>query len=229
MKTAIYLKVTKKLILTIMLATGIYSHGATLDEMMEQAGMVDVKSVIPNIRVELLYATTGNFVGEVMYGDLTKAYLHPQAVEALAAAAAQLSILRPGYRLKITDAARPMSVQRRMYVKVRGTSKARYVSNPANGGGLHNFGLAVDITIENPDGNEIDMGTPVDHLGPEANINREAFLVKTGKISAAAAKNRVLLRRVMKAGGFMPLKSEWWHFNLKSRAEAKRRYKLLDF
>lgn len=229
MKTAGYLKVAKKLTLTMILVPGIYSRGATLDDRMADAGMVDVKSVIPDIKVELLYATANNFVGEIMYGDLTKAYLHPQAVEALAAVAAELSVLRPGYRLKITDAARPMSVQKQMYARVRGTSKARYVSNPANGGGLHNFGLAVDITIEDSDGNELDMGTPVDYLGPEANINREAYLVKAGKISAAAAKNRALLRRVMKAGGFMPLKSEWWHFNLKSRAEAKRRYKVLSF
>ncbi|WP_289760854.1 hypothetical protein [uncultured Duncaniella sp.] len=66
----------------------------------------------------------------------------------------------PGYRLLVKDAARPMSVQRRMFNAVKGTSKANYVANPAKGGGLHNYGLAVDVTIEDAQGNELDMGTP---------------------------------------------------------------------
>lgn len=73
------------------------------------------------------------------------------------------------------------------------------------------------------------MGTKIDHLGPEANIHREKQLVAQGKITEAARQNRILLRRVMKAGGFMPLRSEWWHFNLRSRADARDRYRRLDF
>ena len=81
---------------------------------------------------------------------------------------------------------------------------APYVSNPARGGGLHNYGLAVDITIVDASGHELPMGTKIDHLGPEANIHREKQLVAQGKITEAARQNRILLRRVMKAGGFMP-------------------------
>ena len=116
-----------------------------------------------------------------------------------------------------------------MYKAVQGTSKARYVSNPANGGGLHNYGLAVDITIADQHGNELDMGTHVDHLGPEANIDKEQQLVASGVITEQARNNRMLLRKVMAAGGWKPLRSEWWHFNLRSRAIARSRYKRLDF
>lgn len=197
---------------------------------MEAAGMVDAATADGAIIVSLMYARDDNFTGAAMYPPgYDRAYLHPEAAEALAKAQEALTAAAPGLRLKIADAARPMSVQRRMYDTVRGTSKAPYVSNPANGGGLHNYGLAVDITITDPLGRELPMGTPIDHLGPEANIHREKELVASGRITEDERRNRILLRRVMKAGGFRPLRSEWWHFNLRSRAEARASYRLLDF
>lgn len=122
-----------------------------------------------------------------------------------------------------------MSVQKKMFDSVKGTPKANYVANPAKGGGLHNYGLAVDITITDSNGKELPMGTPVDHLGVEANIDKEETLVKKGIISETERQNRLLLRRVMKVGGFTPLRTEWWHFNLVSKREAKTSYQLLDF
>ncbi len=73
------------------------------------------------------------------------------------------------------------------------------------------------------------MGTPVDHLGPEANIDREAQLVRQGRITAEERENRQLLRRVMVAAGWRPLRTEWWHFDLTTRSNARRYYCLLDF
>lgn len=193
------------------------------NQKMEQAGMTDITTVSPDIVVSLMYARADNFTGVVLYNTLSKAYLHPIAAKSLAAAQAELSRIKPGYRLKIYDASRPMSAQKKMYDVVRGTSKARYVSNPKNGGGLHNYGMAVDITIVDDKGTELDMGTKVDHLGPEAHITNESRLTKKQQ------SNRQLLRRVMTAGGFKPLKSEWWHFNRCTRAYAKTHYRLLDF
>lgn len=200
-----------------------------LDDVLAKAGYVDVKSIDREIVVDLMYARDDNFTGRVMYKTLTRAYLHPSAAKALKKAQDALKEFNPKLTLKVCDAARPMSVQRTMYEAVRGTSKARYVSNPANGGGLHNYGLAVDITIAASDGKELDMGTHVDFLGPESNIDKEDWLVKTGKITSEAKNNRMLLRTVMAAGGWKPLKSEWWHFNLRTRAQAKARYRRLDF
>ena len=202
---------------------------ATLEQKLEQAGYVDVAKLDGSIVVSLMYARPDNFVGEIMYTDLNRAFLHPEAADAVVKAQKELHKINPEYNLKICDASRPMSVQRRMYDKVRGTSQARYVSNPARGGGLHNYGLAVDVTIVDRDGNELPMGTPVDHLGPESNIDREDILVASGKITKENRNNRLLLRIVMQAGGFKPLKSEWWHFNLRTRAQAKARYKLINF
>lgn len=197
---------------------------------MEAAGMVDAAAGDPAIKVSLMYGRDDNFTGAAMYPEgFATAYLHPEAAAALVKAQETLTASHPGLRLLVADAARPMSVQRKMYRTVRGTPMAPYVSNPANGGGLHNYGLAVDITIVDALGRELPMGTPVDHLGPEANIDREDDLVARGVITATERDNRLLLRRVMKAAGFMPLRTEWWHFNLRSRAEARGRYPLLDF
>ncbi len=194
-----------------------------------ELGFIDISELNPDVRVELMYAGDDNFTGQVLCGGLTRAWLHPDAARAVDKAQKKLSEIMPGYRLLVKDAARPMSVQRRMFNAVKGTSKANYVANPAKGGGLHNYGLAVDVTIEDAQGNELDMGTPVDHLGPEANIDREPLLVKKGVMSEYARQNRLLLRKVMKDAGFKPLRTEWWHFNLVSKAIAREKYKRLDF
>lgn len=202
----------------------------TLEDNFTARGFVDVAALNPCVKVELMYARPDNFTGRVLYVDgLERAWLHPDAAAALDKAQGVLTALMPGYSLLIKDAARPMSVQRRMFDAVKGTPQAAYVANPAKGGGLHNYGLAVDITIADPQGRELDMGTPVDHLGPEANIDREVELVEAGKISENARQNRLLLRRIMKEAGFNPLRTEWWHFNLVTKREARLRYKRLDF
>ena len=202
---------------------------ATLEETFVERGYVDVATLSPDIMVSLMYARDDNFTGKVLYDGLDKAWLHPDAAKAVADAQRRLSALRPGYRLLIKDAARPMSVQRRMFNPGKGTSKANYVANPAKGGGLHNYGVAVDITIADADGKELDMGTQVDHLGVEANIDREAELVRRGVMTENARQNRLLLRRVMKEAGFSTIRTEWWHFNLVSKARAREKYRLLDF
>ena len=102
-----------------------------------------------------------------------------------------------------------------------------WVSNPNRGGGLHNYGLAVDINIQDSLGQPLPMGTKVDHLGIEAHITQESELVRNGKISEAERQNRILLRRVMKEAGFRALPSEWWHFNFCSRDVARQKYKVI--
>lgn len=194
---------------------------------MERQGMVDVQGVDKSIRVSLMYSRPDNFTGTVLYTDLSRAYLHPKAAAALARAQRRLKQLRPDLSLKIYDAARPMSIQQRMWDKVKNTSKYFYVSNPAHGGGLHNYGMAVDITICRANGDTISMGTKVDHMSSASHIDREPALVKAGRISREAMNNRRLLREVMRYAGFRPLRTEWWHFNFISRATAKKSYRVI--
>ena len=194
---------------------------------MQQQGMVNVHTCDSTIQVELMYAKADNFTGAVLYEDLLDAYLHPKAAKALAKAQKHLRQKRPDLSLKIYDAARPMSIQQKMWDKVKGTKKNIYVSNPANGGGLHNYGMAVDITLCKLDGDTIPMGTVIDFLGKLAHIDNEAMLVKQKKVSQEAINNRKLLREAMTFAGFKPLRTEWWHFNLCTRAEARRSYKVI--
>ena len=130
-----------------------------------------------------MYTQADNFTGEVLYDNLTEAYLHPDAAYALIEAQKALKELHPSYSLIIYDAARPMSVQKKMWNVVKGTSKYKYVSNPNRGGGLHNYGLAVDISIQDSLGQPLPMGTQVDHLGVEAHITNENELVHNVKMS----------------------------------------------
>ncbi len=192
---------------------------------MERAGYVNIQSLAPDIPVSLMYARADNFVGRVLYTNLREAYLHPLAAKALAKAQKLLKKERPDLSLKVYDAARPMHIQQQMWNVVKGTPKAPYVSNPARGGGLHNYGMAVDLTLCDAQGDTLPMGTQIDYLGSYAHIDEEAALVKLGILTPEAKHNRELLRRIMRAAGFKPLRSEWWHFNFITRAEAKARYK----
>ncbi len=196
---------------------------------LEAIGLVDVRSVDPTLAVHLVYATPDNFVGEVMYDDLREAYLLPEAAEKLAAAHRSLKMLRPDYRLIVYDAARPMSVQKKMWEIASRNGKQYYVANPAKGGGLHNFGAAVDLSILDESGRPLPMGTEYDHLGYEANTDREEELVRSGAITRGELDNRLLLRRVMTEAGFRTVRSEWWHFNHCSREQAQKNYPLIDF
>ena len=103
-----------------------------------------------------------------------------------------------------------------------------YVSNPNKGGGMHNYGMAVDITIVDEQGEWLSMGTGFDHFGIEAHITNEDELLKEGKITNEERLNRVLLRSIMQEAGFIPLYNEWWHFNRLERAETIANYKLIE-
>lgn len=194
----------------------------------DSLGLVNIAEVDNTIAVSLLYATPDNFTGQILYGDLREAYLHPEVMEALSKAQLLLKEQQPDYSLIVYDATRPMSVQQTMWNLVKGTPKHIYVSNPAKGGGLHNYGLAVDVSILDANQIPLSMGTEVDHLGYEAHITNEAELVKNGIITPYEKKNRELLRQVMRGAGFRALPSEWWHFNLYSREVAKKNYKLIE-
>ena len=206
---------------------------------MEQRGLVDVSAAVPGVFVSLMYTRPDNFVGRVLYTDLHRAYLLPETARALHRAQIALQRKYPDYALKVYDAARPMRIQQRMWNAVAGTPKNIYVSNPARGGGLHNYGLAVDLTLcwardvhdasgrllhAAGDTTGLSMGTPIDYLGTAAHVREEAQLVRRGILRPEHVRLRRILRQAMSAGGFQVLPTEWWHFNFKTRAQARAYY-----
>ena len=195
---------------------------------MEMIGLVDIETLTDDIPVSLMYARNDNFTGKILYKDLNRAYLQPDAAKALLKAQAELKKIRPDLSLKVYDAARPMSVQQLMYDVVKGTDQQIYVSNPAKGGGLHNYGLAVDVSLcDVATGDTLTMGTHIDYFGLRAQVRHEEQFLADSTLSREAYENRLLLRKVMTAAGYKVLSTEWWHFNFKTRAEAKENYTVI--
>lgn len=199
------------------------------DSLMRAHGLVDVQTIAPAIEVQLKYATRDNFIGRNMYGRLRRAYLHPNVARALARAQEALAKEKPGFRFLIYDAARPQSVQRRMYEAVAGTPKKIYVAAPERGG-RHNYGVAVDLTIVDASGKPLDMGSAFDHFGEEAHLGNEEARVRAGTFNKVVPANRALMRRLLGAEGLRPYAKEWWHYQERMpMSEVRRRYRLLAF
>lgn len=222
------MRLLKPVTLLFVLLLSAYIHAEDLDTYLRSKGMVDISELDSTIRVQLVYASPDNFLGKPVYAGITRAWLHPDAAKKLVAAQQMLKKEYPELTLVVYDAARPMEVQRKMWAMVRGTDKVNYVSNPSNGGGLHNYGMAVDVTILDKDDRPLPMGTPFDFFGEEAHTNNEDALLAAGKITNEAFENRRLLRRIMRNAGFRVIPYEWWHFNACSRAEARESYPVLD-
>ena len=195
---------------------------------MAAQGLKNVADEAPEVRISLMYTRADNFTGRVLYTSLREAYLHPITMKALKKADERLRQLRPDLRLMVMDATRPMSVQQKMWDAVKNTNQKIYVSNPKNGGGLHNYGLAVDLTLCDLNGDTLTMGVKIDNMTSLSHIDKEDLLLKQGKISREAYDNRRLLREVMRYAGFRPLRTEWWHFNIRTRAQAKQYFKVVE-
>ena len=191
-------------------------------------GLVDIQTIDPSIQVHLVYATPDNFIGEVLYSDFHHAFFLPALAQKIVAAQQALRTERLDLSLLILDAVRPLSVQYRMFHLVQGTPNNIYVANPLHGPGLHNYGAAVDVTLVDSSGNFLPMGSAFDHFGPESHITAESRLLSSGAITRQELDNRKLLRRIMKQQGLQPLNSEWWHFNLMSRTQARQRLRVVE-
>lgn len=199
----------------------------SLEEYLQTQELVNVNALDSSIRVDLKYATTDNFTKTILYDSLANIYLHPLAAKMLVAAQKYLKTLHPDYSLLVYDAVRPLSVQHKMYRVVQNTKYVAYVANPSRTG-LHNYGMAVDLTICNKKGVPLDMGTPFDFFGGAAGINKEAELVQRGVLTKQQVANRELLRKVMRHAGFLTIRGEWWHFNAISLIEARKLYKVIE-
>lgn len=193
-----------------------------LEQKLINSGLKCINDLDSTIHIDLKYATTDNFTKVVLYDSLRRAYLHPIAAEKLIKAQKLLKAKHPNLTLLVYDAARPLSVQKKMFKVVQGTKYQAYVANPTQTG-LHNYGIAVDLTISDASGKALDMGTPFDFFGKEAGITNEAAYLTKKQI-----ENRNLLRSVMTGAGFLTIRGEWWHFNALSLAESKKRCKLLE-
>jgi D-alanyl-D-alanine dipeptidase len=153
-----------------------------------------------DLLIDLAYGTTQNFTGKVIYQQ-SGCYLHKEAVPCLEKA---MALARPlGLRLKILDAFRPVEAQQVLWSVV---PDEQYEANPAKGSN-HSRGVAVDLTLVDSEGRELDMGTPFDDFTVQSHHGNQ-------DISLKAQQNRFLLLGIMSAAGWDFYQCEWWHYQL---------------
>ena len=160
---------------------------------------VNVKVYLPDIFVELKYATTDNFTGQKIY-DFSDAYLRFGTVKKLMQVQEQLK--QGGFSLKIWDAFRPVSAQ---YTLWNICPNATYVANPNQGYSSHSRGNTIDITIVRDNGEEIPMPSGFDDFSARADRDYS-------DCGSDAANNAQNLERLMVENGFRPYAGEWWHY-----------------
>jgi D-alanyl-D-alanine dipeptidase len=180
-------------------------------------------STLPGISVDLRYAGADNFVGRDLYGTLDCAWLHDLAAAGLERAAALLADEAPGHRLLVLDALRPHRVQIQLWDHLEGTDLRQYVADPAKGS-IHSFGMALDATLLDAQGRELDMGSGYDEMIDLSHPQLEARHLESGELTPAQHRNRALLRGVLTRAGFQTIANEWWHFEMLDRQLVRREF-----
>jgi D-alanyl-D-alanine dipeptidase len=179
---------------------------------------------IGGIEIELRYATPNNFVGRDLYQSLDCRWLHRDAAAALEKSVAWLARERPGATLLVLDALRPQRVQQQLWTALQGTALLGYIADPARGS-VHSFGMAVDLTVLDETRRELDMGSAFDELSEKSHPALEARMLASGEITAQHVANRELLRAAMAHGGWVGIKSEWWHFDCGDKELVRRTFR----
>jgi beta-N-acetylhexosaminidase/D-alanyl-D-alanine dipeptidase len=168
--------------------------------------LVDIAVVVPDVVVDMRYATADNFLRRQIY-PVARCLLRRPVAEALARA--QVRLRRDGIGLKVWDCYRPFSVQQVLWSIV---GDSRYVACAAERDGVpvegskHNRGAAVDVTLVDGNGVELPMPTGFDDFSYRAHRGDPSW-------SSGARRNAARLEAAMTAEGFTPLPTEWWHFD----------------
>ncbi|CAN7174172.1 M15 family metallopeptidase [Duganella sp. LjRoot269] len=178
---------------------------------------------IAGIAVDLRYATPDNFVGRDLYTPLDCAWLHKDAAAALERVVAWLAERRSDCQVLVLDALRPQRVQEQLWQALQGTELLGYIADPARGS-IHSFGMALDLTLLDAQGRELDMGTGFDDLSERSHPALEARLLAGGELTQQHIDNRRLLRDAMFQAGWVGINSEWWHFDCGDRLLVRRDY-----
>ncbi|MDW7652438.1 MAG: M15 family metallopeptidase [Bacillota bacterium] len=177
----------------------------TEPEPKEISGLVRIADLDETILIDLKYATADNFTGRPLY-PVSVGVINKETGERLVQAGEIFR--RDGYRIKVWDAYRPYRYQQDLWDAF---PDSRYVLNPAkdtmeNPRPRHNNGLAVDITLVDENGHELEMPTGFDDFSTKA-------WPSSTDMSPQAKKNVTYLIEVMESVGFKTPKTEWWHFN----------------
>jgi D-alanyl-D-alanine dipeptidase len=178
---------------------------------------------IAGIAVDLRYATADNFVGRDLYSPLDCHWLHQDAAAALENAVGWLAARKPGYKLLVLDALRPQRVQEQLWAALQGTELLGYIAEPTRGS-IHSFGMALDLTLLDAQGQELDMGTGFDDLSELSHPALEQAFLACGELTPQHIQNRRWLRDAMLHNGWHGINTEWWHFDCGDRQQVRKHY-----
>jgi zinc D-Ala-D-Ala dipeptidase len=165
-----------------------------------QLPLIAITETTHDVLIDLIYAGADNFTGQVIY-EHPLCFLHPQAEAGLRKAVAGARALN--LKLKVLDAFRPQEAQEALWAVA---PLPGYIADPAKGSN-HTRGVAVDLTLVDADGEDLDMGTPVDTMTAASHH----FYPGHG---AAVQVNRARLLTIMLEAGFIHYAHEWWHYQL---------------
>ena len=168
-------------------------------EQVQPSDLVNVKEYIPDIVVDLKYASENNFTGHRIY-DFTDAYLRYGTVLKLRKVQEELRAL--GLSLKIWDAYRPTAAQFTFWEICPDDT---FVANPYKGFSSHSRGNAGDVTLVTADGEDLVMPTKFDDFSSLASRHYEDW-------DKEAAANVMLVEWLMIENGFRVYEGEWWHY-----------------
>ena len=176
-----YKKLSFVLLAVMLVASPIAAQvKSDIEKELEKIGLQNVAEEISGVDVYMVYATPYNFMGRVLYEGLDEAYLVPEAMEKLKKANELLRKKRMDLHLVVYDAARPRSIQEQMWKVVDNTDLEDYVANPyKSGGGAHNYGVAVDVSLVDCTGHPIPMGSEYDYFGDRSRVDMEAVMPLT--------------------------------------------------
>jgi zinc D-Ala-D-Ala dipeptidase len=166
--------------------------------------LVELTALDPQIRLDIRYATTHNFLGTPLYSQ-ARAFMQRPAAEALVRV--RHALAAEGYGLLVHDAYRPWYVTK-IFWDATPPDKHEFVADPASGS-RHNRGCAVDLTLF-----DLRRGRAVDMPSLYDEMSERAYPTYTGG-DDAARHLRDLLRHHMEAEGFTVFTSEWWHFDFR--------------
>jgi D-alanyl-D-alanine dipeptidase len=194
-----------------------YEQLSAFEHMLITHNIVPIQSVDSSIQINLKYAGNDNFWNVNFYKVHNCAYLQYETALKLRKAQQLLWEVDSTYSLLVFDALRPYCIQVDMWNKcsLSGIKKRNFVASPTHKS-LHNYGLAVDVTVCRGS-KELDMGTQFDVPGRTSYTYNEDKLVKVGALSKQQVQNRRILRKAMREAGFIPNKYEWWHFSSEYR------------
>jgi D-alanyl-D-alanine dipeptidase len=164
---------------------------------------VELKKLDSTFVLDMRYATKNNFVHQKMY-PCARCFVRPEVANALLKI--QNELKSKGLRIKLFDCYRPGKVQKALWKIMPNPS---YVADPKKGS-MHNRGVAVDLTLVDKNGKELDMGTPFDYFGKKA---RHAYKNLPKKV----LENRLFLKNIMEKHGLQAITSEWWHYSYREK------------